>query len=377
MSHRADRRRQDRRRQHVEVTRGVLSAGPRRGAAISAEVAEARWVTVRLVSAIAFLIGAQFLHWGVIDQHAREWRAAGVFFFVVAFGEGLMTILVISQLRPWVAKLGILVSVVPVVVWAWDRSLGLPFGPTKGVRGTIGRSDVLSVVFELLTIVALWPFMRPTYGMRGLGHLDLVSKIATASIVVYVAGFSYWAMLGDQGAIHRAAEATAVVSDSVVPDPRTAQAPIATTRSALVPTQTLSYAAKEYSFNGPATVSAGVTRINLHNLGDNPHELEVIRVPDSAPTPSSNADLEKLFGDTRLAKPGASEILAATDYVPAGASSSLTVHLTTGKYMLGSAIAGPNGAYDYAQGMITLLTVTAPVDSSTALTTATELSTAG
>ena len=45
--------------------------------------------------------------------------------------------------------------------------------------------------------------------------------------------------------------------------------------------------------------------------------------------------------------------------------------------MLGSAIAGPNGAYDYAQGMITLLTVTAPVDSSTGLTIAAEVSTGG
>lgn len=145
----------------------------------------------------------------------------------------------------------------------------------------------------------------------------------------------------------------------------------------MVPTQTLSYAAKEYSFSGPATVSARVTRINLHNLSVTNHELEVIRVPDSTPSPSSNADLEKLLGDTKLAKAGASQILAGTDHVPAGASSSLTVDLTPGAYRLGSAIAGPNGAYDYAQGMITLLTVTAPVDLSTVLTIAVEVSTGG
>lgn len=63
--------------------------------------------------------------------------------------------------------------------------------------------------------------------------------------------------------------------------------------------------------------------------------------------------------------------------MPAGASSSLTVRLTPGAYVLGSAIADTNGTYDYAQGMITLLFVTAPVDSSTVLTIAVEASTAG
>ena len=353
-----------------------MSAGSRRGMAISAEVLDARWVTVRVVGAIAFLIGAQLLHWSAIDQHAQEWRAAGVFFFVLALAEGFMTILVMSQLRPWVARLGILVSIVPVVVWAWDRSLGLPFGPTKGVRGTIGRSDVLSVVFEVLTVVALWPFMRASYGIRRPERLDLVSKIATASIVVYVAGFSYWAVLGDQAAIHRTAAAAAVHPDSVVPDSGTAEAPIVTTVSELVPTQTLSYTAKEYGFSGPTTVSAGVTRINLHNLGDQPHELDVIRVPGSTPTPSSNADLEQLFADTQLAKAGAPKNLGVTDIVSPGSSSSIAVGLIPGEYILGCAITVPNGTYDYAQGMVALLTVTAPTDASTVLTTA-PVSTAG
>ena len=124
------------------------------------EPVEARYATVRIVVAVACLLGAQFLHWSVIDQHAREWSAAGNFFFVLALVESLMTVLIIARLRPWVAAAGIVVSVVPVFVWAWDRTLGLPFGPTEGVRGTIGRSDVMSVVFELITIVVLWPFLH-------------------------------------------------------------------------------------------------------------------------------------------------------------------------------------------------------------------------
>ena len=159
----------------------------------------ARYARVRIVVAVACLLGAQFLHGSVIDQHASEWSAAGDFFFILALVESLMTVFIIARLRPWVAAEGIVVSVVPVLVWAWDRTLGLPFGPTKGIRGTIGRSDVMSVVFELITIVALWPFLRRGYGERPPGRIDLVGQVVICATCVYVAGFSVWAMLADQG----------------------------------------------------------------------------------------------------------------------------------------------------------------------------------
>ena len=110
-------------------------------------------------------------------------------------------------MRPWVAAAGIVVSVVPVLVWAWDRTLGLPFGPTKGVRGTIGHSDVMSVVFELITIVVLLPFLRRSYGESTPGRIDLVGKVVICATCVYVAGFSMWAMLADQGVVHHVAPA--------------------------------------------------------------------------------------------------------------------------------------------------------------------------
>ena len=176
--------------------------------ALAAEPIEARYATVRIVVAVACLLGAQFLHWSVIDQHAREWSAAGDFFFVLALVESLMTVLIIAHLRPWVAASAVVVSAVPVFVWAWDRTLGLPFGPTHGVRGTIGRSDVMSVVFEVLTVVVLWPFLRRSYGERTPGRLDLVGKIVIVATCVYVAGFSVWAMLGDQGVVHHVAATT-------------------------------------------------------------------------------------------------------------------------------------------------------------------------
>jgi hypothetical protein len=194
--------------EEVPVTATIEQRLPPLETAAVAEPVEARYATVRIVVAAACLLGAQFLHWSVIDQHAREWSASGDFFFILALVESLTTVLIIARMRPWIAAAAIVVSVVPVLVWAWDRALGLPFGPTKGVRGTIGRSDVMSVVFELITIVVLWPFLRRAYGERTPGRIDVVGKVVIGATCVYVAGFSVWAMFADQGVIHHVAPTT-------------------------------------------------------------------------------------------------------------------------------------------------------------------------
>ncbi len=181
--------------------------------------AESRYATVRIVVAVACLLGAQFLHWSVIDQHAREWSASGTFFFLLALAEGAMAVLILFRLRPWVAALTITISALPVSIWLLDRTLGLPFGPTKGVRGTIGRSDVLSVVFEIITIVALWPFLNRSYADAKPGRVDTVGRVVIGITLAYVIAFSSWAMLGDQGSFHR-------VAPAVAPLPKTSPTPL-------------------------------------------------------------------------------------------------------------------------------------------------------
>jgi hypothetical protein len=160
-----------------------------------------RDASVWAIPAVACLIGAQFVHWSVIDSHAREWAAAGVFFFALSLAEGVLAVLLVVHLRPHVAATAIVVSAAPVLIWAWDRILGLPFGPTA-VPGTLGRSDVLSVVFEVAAIVMLLPFLLRRPGERP-GRPGLVGRIVIVATCVYVAGFSYWAVLGDVASTHR------------------------------------------------------------------------------------------------------------------------------------------------------------------------------
>ena len=358
MTTRADQRRKQRRRQHLETTRRGEEAIDERIHVPDAALLEGRRATVRLAVAIACLLGAQFLHWSVIDQHAKEWTAAGNFFFILALVEGLLTVLLIAALGPWVAKAGIVISSVPVVVWAWDRSLGLPFGPTKGVRGTIGRSDVLSVVFELLTIVALWPFLRPGYGARRPVRLDVINKAVIGITIVYVVGFSYWAMIGDEGAVHKTTRSSASTVAQTVPTP-IVDSPPTTSATSLVPVQTLSYTGSEYSFSGPSTVAAGATRFNLQNAGTESHQLEVARIPDATPTPSTQENLASLFSQAQFHTALAPTVIGATALAHRGATATVVVDLQPGRYILACGNSTSAGELHYARGMITVLTVTA------------------
>lgn len=360
MTTRAEQRRKQRRRQHLETTRRSDGTdGDRADRPIDPDV-EGRHATVRIAVAVACLLGAQFLHWSVIDQHAQEWAASGVFFFVLAMVEGVMTVLVIAKLKPWVAAVGIVVSVIPVMIWAVDRSFGLPFGPTKGIRGTIGRSDVLSVIFEILTVVALWPFLKPRYGLTRSSNLDVISKAVIGTTVVYVVGFSYWALIGDQGTIHGLATTTTAVGGQASPTPTTF-APL-NTGPPLTPTQTLAYTGKEYSFAGPATVAAGVTRIDLQNVGTQAHDLQVAHIPDSSPTPSDLPKLETMFAEAQIGSEGAPTIIGDTHSTDPGQTSSVTVNLTAGRYILSCGDTAADGTAHFANGMIMVLTVTDPAD---------------
>jgi len=162
-----------------------------------------RWFTARVVVALICLVGAQVVHWSVIGPHNDEWAASGTFFFVLAIVEALAAVAMLFALSRWVVAGVIAISVLPVVVWAWDRAFGLPFGPTKGIRGTFGRSDVLSVLLEVVVVIALWPFLRAGFTEQTPAKPDLSSKIIIVATVLYVTVFSYWAVIGDTIEVHR------------------------------------------------------------------------------------------------------------------------------------------------------------------------------
>ena len=84
----------------------------------------------------------------------------------------------------------------------------------------IYRSDVLSVVFEVVTIIAIWPFLNRSYADAKPARVDTVGRVVIGITIAYVIAFSSWAMLGDQGAIHKAPPT------GVAPVPKTSPTPL-------------------------------------------------------------------------------------------------------------------------------------------------------
>ncbi|MGZ4593516.1 MAG: hypothetical protein ACXV3C_06595 [Actinomycetes bacterium] len=100
-------------------------------------------------------LGAGLVHLAVVDEHLAEWIVFGLFFAAVGAAQLLWALAAIARDRaPWLrgvvaANLGL------VALWAVTRTSGLPIGPEPFTPEPVGRADVLSVVLELGTVLAL------------------------------------------------------------------------------------------------------------------------------------------------------------------------------------------------------------------------------
>lgn len=174
---------------------GTAGDGPRRQPPVPAPP-DPR-ATVLRVAAVAGLLGAEYIHWSVIDVHARAWAAAGVFFTAVAAAEVLLAIAVALSRRLVWLRLAVVVNLTTVAVWAAARTTGLPFGPTAGRPEPVGRADLVAVVLELLTVVAAVLLTRRPQGAGKAGPSGRLSRpgaVAVTGITVYVAGLTAWGM---------------------------------------------------------------------------------------------------------------------------------------------------------------------------------------
>ncbi len=106
---------------------------------------------VRLL-VMAALLGTAGVHAAVVPEHFREWFAAGVFFVVLAGLEVGAAVLVTLRPDRWTVLFVAGLSLAPLVLWAYSRWVGLPFGPKPGAVEAVGVADLAA---DLLGLVAL------------------------------------------------------------------------------------------------------------------------------------------------------------------------------------------------------------------------------
>src|SRR5690242_11317378 len=122
-------------RQRMTTQTQVRTGGPGRAAA-----AVLRSDLLRQLAGYAS-IGAALVHAAVSPEHFAEWWAFGAFFVALAAYQAVWGVLAIEPLgRRWLDG-AVLVNAATVVLWAWTRVFGLPFGPEPGERETVGVAD--------------------------------------------------------------------------------------------------------------------------------------------------------------------------------------------------------------------------------------------
>jgi hypothetical protein len=147
---------------------------------------DAELPTLRVV-AIVTLLGAEVIHTATMEHHWRSWAAAGMFFLALSVVEGLLAAALYVGVSQRVALIGIGLSLATASLWVVSRVWGLPFGPFAGVPETVGVGDSISTCLELLTAVALLPFLRAPESQADGGHLGWPRAEATVAIVLVAA----------------------------------------------------------------------------------------------------------------------------------------------------------------------------------------------
>ncbi len=174
-------------------------------AAGAAGAGQSRVGDLRLLLA-AGLLGTAAIHAAVIPEHLTEWAAAGVFFVVLVAAELGVVALLLARPQPRVLLAAVAVSIGPLAVWLYSRTVGIPFGLGAGVPEPVGLSDITASVLEISTLLVAVVLLRRSEGLRrrlpASAHfrsLALVAVIAVTAIGLAGSGVGWLDGVGNSG----------------------------------------------------------------------------------------------------------------------------------------------------------------------------------
>jgi hypothetical protein len=134
------------------------------------------------------LVGSAVIHAAVVPEHRTEWAAAGTFFVLLTVAELAAAGLLLLPARPAALLAAAAVSAAPLLLWAWSRSTGLPFGPEPGEPEAIGLADVAACLLEVVTLaLAVALIRRSTWTRRRAPSATHVPRLALVALVAVTA----------------------------------------------------------------------------------------------------------------------------------------------------------------------------------------------
>jgi hypothetical protein len=146
----------------------------------------------------AGLVGAAVIHLAVVPEHLQEWPAAGAFFVLLSVAELATAAAVVLRPGRTSLLLAAATSAGPLLVWAWSRAWGLPFGPDPLVPEPVGLPDVAAVLLEVGALALAVLLLRRAPALAGrvrssehLGHLAFMA-VAAVTVIALAATQPGW-----------------------------------------------------------------------------------------------------------------------------------------------------------------------------------------
>jgi hypothetical protein len=114
----------------------------------------------RLAAALAFV--SQGIHLWVLPGQLAAAMPPGVFFFLVAVGQGLLGASLLFGGGRWTARFGILLNVFVVLVWLLTRAVSIPqlLEPIKLPVGGLGAAATFVEVALVVSLMRLGRSLR-------------------------------------------------------------------------------------------------------------------------------------------------------------------------------------------------------------------------
>ncbi len=116
----------------------------------------------------------------------------------------------------------------------------------------------------------------------------------------------------------------------------------------------VTFSAWDHSFEGPDVIPAGQTTIQLHNGGQEPHQLQLLKLEEGK-TP---ADLEAVLQERDGTIPSWAKLVGGPNGIGSGGDAQATIYLEPGSYVLICLIPTKNHQTHAALGMQKALRVT-------------------
>ena len=182
-------------RQRVDDAEMLRSAAPgadQDAVLVMPRPARTRVDDVRLLLVTALLCSAH-LHVAVIPEHLTGWGAAALLLLLLAAAEVAVAAMLLQRQRRAVLVVAALVAVVPLVLWLYSRTAGLPFGPGAGSAETFGVPGTVAAILEVVTLLAALLLLRRT---DWLARRPSASAHARALLVLAVIAVTFIGIAG-------------------------------------------------------------------------------------------------------------------------------------------------------------------------------------